>query len=304
MCCRLPAARGCPRMPGAREAEGAQESKRRQQWTFVTNSAAGKSPGAQVTWKLKRLQPLSAGPQTHNGRGSGGPWPRACTVPQFLPGQGRAVPAAPVQKSRWGGCPGTQTEWKDPASPWGVPSARPPEEEHAAPVHSLLGGCPGAERGRAPRGWPPGDTGAAGARCTHLASLLSRRAFFARVPLSGERRPALARGQNRPPDAHPPSSLRSENGSWGSSRLLPPHENKMGRAGDARQLSRLGQAQTGGLIHPLVPDPQLLHLKSGNNARPGQWPELPTEGGGGGVSWHDCAPVSPSPTMGKRGQGR
>lgn len=106
MCCRLPAARGCPRMPGARDAEGAQESKRRQQWTFVTNSAAGKSPGAQVTWKLKRLQPPSAGPQTHNGRGSGGPWPRACTVPQFLPGQGRAVPAAPVQKLRWGGVQG------------------------------------------------------------------------------------------------------------------------------------------------------------------------------------------------------
>lgn len=188
----------------------------------------------------------------------------------------------PLCRNRGGGCPGTQTEWKDPASPWGVPSARPPEEEHAAPAHSLLGGCPGAERGRAPRGWPPGDTGAAGACCTHLASLLSRRAFFARVPLSGERRPALARGQNWPPDAHPPSSLRSENGSWGSSRLLPPHENKMGRAGDARQLSRLGQAQTGGLIHPLVPDPQLLHLKSGNNARPGQWPELPMEGGGGG----------------------
>lgn len=221
------------------------------------------APNAQWPWVRRTLAQSLHGPPVSA-------WPRSgCTC-------------SPCAEIEVGGCPGTQTEWKDPASPWGVPSARPPEEEHAAPAHSLLGGCPGAERGRAPRGWPPGDTGAAGARCTHLASLLSRRAFFARVPLSGERRPALARGQNRPPDAHPPSSLRSENGSWGSSRLLPPHENKMGRAGDARQLSRLGQAQTGGLIHPLVPDPQLLHLKSGNNARPGQWPELPMEGGGGG----------------------
>lgn len=174
MCCRLPAARGCPRMPGAREAEGAQESKRRQQWTFVTNSAAGKSPGAQVTWKLKRLQPPSAGPQTHNGRGSGGPWPRACTVPQFLPGQGRAVPAAPVQKSRWGGVQGPRqngrTQLLRGVSPrqghprkstlplftpfWaGVPEQSGAARPEAGPQGTL------EQQGRAVPTWPPFSPG-------------------------------------------------------------------------------------------------------------------------------------------------
>lgn len=189
----------------------------------------------------------------------------------------------PLCRNRGGGVSRDPDRMEGPSFSVGCPLGKATRGRARCPCSLPSGRVSRSRAGPRAPGWPPGDTGAAGARCTHLASLLSRRAFFARVPLSGERRPALARGQNRPPDAHPPSSLRSENGSWGSSRLLPPHENKMGRAGDARQLSRLGQAQTGGLIHPLVPDPQLLHLKSGNNARPGQWPELPMEGGGGGV---------------------
>lgn len=164
MCCWLPAARGCPRMPGARDAEGAQESKRRQQWTFVTNSAAGKSPGAQVTWKLKRLQPLSAGPQTHNGRGSGGPWPRACTVPQFLPGQGRAVPAAPVQKSRWGGVSRDPDRMEGPSFSMGCPLGKATRGRARCPCSLPSGRVSRSRAGpRAPRLAPRGHWSSRGA---------------------------------------------------------------------------------------------------------------------------------------------
>lgn len=54
--------------------------------------------------------------------------------------------------------------------------------------------------------------------------------------------------RSRPPDAHPPSSLRCEKGSWGPSHLLPPHENKRGVLEDDRQLSTLEQAQVALLI--------------------------------------------------------
>lgn len=194
-----------PPLPGARAAKGAQESKQRQRWTFVTNSAAGKSPGAQVTWKLKPAPtPQSWAPNTQ------WLWARR-TLARSLRSPAFCLAKVGLHlrllcRNGGGRCPGTQTEWKDPASPWGVPSARPPGEEHTAPAHPLLGGRPRAERGCAPRGWPPRDTGAAGVRCTHLAALLPRRAFFARVPLSGERRPALARGPSRPAARRPPAT--------------------------------------------------------------------------------------------------
>lgn len=162
MCCRLPAARGCPRMPGAREAEGAQESKRRQQWTFVTNSAAGKSPGAQVTWKLKRLQPLSAGPQTHNGRGSGGPWPRAKSPSFCLAKVGLSL--QPLCRNRGGGVSRDPDRMEGPSFSVGCPLGKATRGRARCPCSLPSGWVSRSRAGpRAPRLAPRGHWSSRGA---------------------------------------------------------------------------------------------------------------------------------------------
>lgn len=95
-------------------------------------------------------------------------------------------------------------------------------------------------------------------RCTHLASLLSWRAFFARVPLSGKNRPALVSGHSarRPPDAQLPAASYRVRGSRGPSHLLPsPRKQNRGALEADRQPSTLGHVQARGLGSSVSPWP-------------------------------------------------
>lgn len=204
---------------------GAQEEKRTQQWTSVTDSAAGKSPEAQVTWKPEPAPtPQSWAPNTQ------WPWVKR-TLAQSL--HGHPVPAWPrsgctctpcaeigggVQGPRWNG----RTQLLRGVSPrQGHPKkgtlplltpfwAGVPEQSRAAswPQGTL------EQQGRGVPTWPPfspGGPSLPGCPCQEREGL---------------RQPGAT--QSRPPDAHPPSSSRREDGSRGSSHLLPPHNNKNG----------------------------------------------------------------------------
>lgn len=152
---RPTAAHGGPRRATAAGAQaGAQESTRRQQRTFVVSTAAGKSPGAQVTWKLKPAPtPQSRAPDTQR------PWVRR-TLAQSL--HGHPVSAWP----RWG-CTCTPVQ-KSMVGERGVQGPRQNGRTQllrgVSPRqgHPRKGTLPPSRAGLRARGWPPGDPGAAG----------------------------------------------------------------------------------------------------------------------------------------------
>lgn len=173
-------------------------------------------PGGPWNQRGKRVRPISGGGR----RAHSGP------PPASFQNKPESLPAPSTLPSHSG-----QNGWTCQVGPAGVgmralPSptgkARPQgcvrmgEDRAGSPFWTGRGGSPAH---------PAGDAGGAeGTAGTHLASLLSRRAFFARVPLSGKRRLALVSGlwESRP--GHAPAS-QTEGQSPGPSHFLPapPH---------------------------------------------------------------------------------
>lgn len=122
------------------------------------SGAAGKSPWVQATWKLHRFGPKQTVMGQDPARSPSFWWLRSGPHPHP---QG-------VTKVRGGGAAGAQM---------------------GGPPLALCDRVSQGSRARSPEASPTGDAGAVeGAACTHLASFLSWRAFFARVPLSGKKR--------------------------------------------------------------------------------------------------------------------
>ena len=140
------------------------------------------------------------------------------------------------------------------------------------------GGVPEQRRPTAP--WPVLREGLEGRErgCTHLASFLSGGAFFARVPLSGERRPASVGALWT--RAYPAAAPHSEREGRGAARLLPAHKQKRAALEVQTMATEPGSVTPNHVarVSPTAPDPRLPLLHRGHRARPGDGRSRPWRG--------------------------